>query len=82
MQKYNVGQRKITDFLSAQPEELLKELSGIKYYLSSENSYVLQLIKIEVIEDIDLDPDSSSYLGVKEETIDISELKSRFGSCL
>lgn len=57
----------------------LEEISFIKYSRSSDEE-VLELIKLEIIDDVDINPDSNRYLGLKEQRIDISEISSRLSA--
>ncbi len=52
----------------------LNEISFIKYSRISEDEELLELVKLEVIDDIDLNPDSNRYLGLKEERINIDKI--------
>ncbi len=62
--------------LIIKPADISKfdEISFIKYSRISDNEKLLELIKIDIIDDIDLNPDSSRYLGLKEERIDINQI--------
>ncbi len=54
----------------------LDEISFIKYSRISEEEELLELVKLEVIDDIDLNPDSNRYLGLKKERININQIAS------
>lgn len=73
---YEKCKQELTKSIKLTPNELIKlnELTFIKY---NSLEKTIELIKLEIIDDIDLNPDSNRYLGIKEERIDISEIAKR-----
>ncbi|MCD0477800.1 N-6 DNA methylase [Chryseobacterium sp. LC2016-29] len=66
----------IGELIELTPTELQKitDLSSIKYKKISEEDFEIELIATEIIDDVDINPDSSRYLGVSEENINFDVL--------
>lgn len=46
----------------------------ITAFIEAKNENEIQLVKIETIDDVDINPDSNRYLGIKEKRIDIKNI--------
>jgi len=75
IENYELFKEKFIGDISLKPKEKAKldELSFIKYIKVLDN-FEVQLIKIEIIDDVDINPDSSRYLGVKENKVEVENI--------
>jgi hypothetical protein len=66
----------VEEWIDLTPTELnkIKDLSSIKYKRISEDDFEIELITTEIIDDVDINPDSSRYLGMNEERLDFNEI--------
>lgn len=75
----------LTEFnknVTVKPTEKAKldEISFIKYSRISEEEQLLELVRLDVIDDIDINPDSNRYLGLTNERININEIASNLSA--